>query len=461
MGSIAPTSLTRAAARAFTLALSAALSCAAAVGGTAGVAHADEVRRQQWQLAALDVRDAWKLSTGKGVVVAVIDSGVDATHPDLVGQVLPGIDLVADAAGGTTDAQADPGPSVTSTKAGGTDPVGHGTTVAGLIAGSNKDSSGVVGIAPGAKILPVRVLDQQNKYDDPAIVAKGVRWAVDHGADVINLSLGGATRSEAIATALRYAAAKDVIVVACTGNIATDPSIKEVWYPAREPGVVAVAGLDAGVANDPASATPTPAGQTSGGTGGSDALWSGSLTGPETVLTAPAVNLTGAKPGGGYWQVQGTSFAAPLVAGAASLVRARYPRMSAANVINRLIETATDLGPEGRDDRFGFGEVNPVAALRAPVPEVAVNPLTAAPARSAPPVVRSASPSVPATPREGGAAPLPATSAALPGINQLADSRQVGSSVAIGLVAVFLIMICGAAGVLVHHRRRLRRQSVL
>ncbi|MGW5671106.1 type VII secretion-associated serine protease mycosin, partial [Micromonospora sp. NPDC003776] len=293
----------------------------------------DQVRAEQWQLDQLNARTAWRTSTGRGVVVAVVDSGVDGSHPDLAGQVLPGIDLVSpDGADGP-------------------DPVGHGTTVAGLIAGRDDDDRGVVGLAPDARILPVRVLDDENRYDDALIVAKGVRWAVDNGARVINLSLGGSGDSPALAAALDYAFARDVVVVACTGNLATSTSPK-VWYPAREPGVIAVAGLERN---------------------GKD-LWSGSITGHETVLTAPATALYGARPGG-YWRVQGTSFASPLVAATAALIRSRYPRMSAGDVVNRLISTAKDLGPTGRDDRFGYGLVDPVAALTTDVPSVGANPL--------------------------------------------------------------------------------------
>lgn len=432
MGAIAPVSLPRAAARGLVTAAFALLTCLVA----AQPAAADQTRSTQWQLNALDAKHAWKVSTGSGVIVAVLDSGVDAGHPDLAGQVLPGVDLV-DGGDGRVD------------------PVGHGTTVAGLIAGRADDNTGVAGIAPGAKILPVRVLDKLNKYDDPAVIAAGVRWAVDHGATVLNLSLGGALRSDAIAEALRYAAARDVVVVACTGNVATDPSIREVWYPAREPGVVAVAGLSGGA---PPSVRPVTSPSAAGGRGGgADGLWSGSLTGPETVLTAPADNLTGARPGGGYWQVQGTSFAAPLVAAAASLVRSKYPAMSAANVINRLIGTAKDLGPAGRDDRFGYGEVDPLAALRESVEEVAANPLTVTPpkAGSGKPAKANTSATAAPTPREGGAAPLPSIeAAALADAPQAPEGEPVGSSVTVGLVATLLILIVGAAGVLVHHRTR-------
>ncbi|PWR14220.1 type VII secretion-associated serine protease mycosin [Micromonospora sicca] len=297
----------------------------------------DQVRQEQWQLDELQARTAWHDSTGRGVIVAVIDSGVDGAHPDLAGQVLPGIDLVSpDGAEGP-------------------DPVGHGTTVAGLIAGRNDDDRGVVGLAPDARILPVRVLDDENRYDDAMIVAKGVRWAVDNGARVINLSLGGSGDSPALAAALDYAFARDVVVVACTGNLASSTGTK-VWYPAREPGVLAVAGLERSTQN----------------------LWSGSITGHETTLAAPATALFGARPGGptgGYWRVQGTSFASPLVAATAALVRARFPQMSAGDVVNRLITTAKDLGPTGRDDRFGYGMVDPVAALTADVPPARRNPL--------------------------------------------------------------------------------------
>ncbi len=338
-------------------AATAVVSAIAAVGVTAvpTPAAADWIRDEQWQLRELNAATAWRYASGAGVTVAVIDSGVDATHPDLRGQVLPGIDLVD----GATDGRVDH--------------VGHGTTVAALIAGRTDDRSGVSGLAPGAKILPVRVLDDENRYDDAAVVARGLRWAVDHGAGVVNLSLGGAARSEALADAITYASRHDVVLVACTGNRERtdrestggpgagnrDGSQRDgsppVWYPAREPGVVAVAGLV--------------------GTG--ERLWPGSITGDPTVLTAPADRLLGARPGG-YWWVQGTSFAAPLVAASAALVRSRWPGLDAPNVVNRLVRSAHDLGPAGRDAWYGFGEVDPLAALTAPIATVRTNPLTTA-----------------------------------------------------------------------------------
>jgi type VII secretion-associated serine protease mycosin len=296
----------------------------------------DAVRAEQWHLKTLNVPGAWTYASGAGVTVAVLDSGVDAHHVDLEGQVLTGLDLV--------DAKGDAD----------TDLVGHGTTVSAIIAGKD-DASGVVGIAPKARILPVRVLDRENRYDDAMIVAKGVRWAVDQGARVINLSLGGSGSSAALAAALDYAFARDVVVVACTGNAGASTSTG-VWYPAREPGVLAVAGMERD----------------------GDALWSGSITGKETVVTAPATHLVGARPSG-YWRVQGTSFAAPMVSGTAALIRSRWPTMPAGEVVNRIIRSATDVGPTGRDGTFGFGMVNPTAALTMEIPAVVSNPLDTSP----------------------------------------------------------------------------------
>jgi type VII secretion-associated serine protease mycosin len=285
-------------------------------------------------LTGLDAAIAWQHSTGVGVVVAVLDSGVDAGHPDLAGRVLPGKDFVD----GSTDGRVDP--------------VGHGTAVASLIAGTAGGTAG--GLAPDATILPVRVLDEHNRYRTSATVAAGVVWAVRQGADVINLSLGGERDSAPLAAAIDFALAHDVVVIACTGNAREGDKLGRVWYPAREPGVVAVSGL---LHAD-----------------GALRHWPRSLTGPETVLSAPAV-LTGAAPGGGFRAVQGTSFSAALVAATAALVRARWPEAPAGEVVNRLVATAADLGEPGRDRLYGFGAVDPVEALTAEVGAVPANPL--------------------------------------------------------------------------------------
>jgi len=304
-----------------------------------GAANADDIRPKQWQLDALHAADAWAQSTGAGTIVAVLDSGVDANHVDLRGKVLPGADFVKSTDGSGGD--------------GHEDPVGHGTSVAALIAGHN-DPDGVVGLAYDAQILPVRVLDSDNRYDDAGVVARAVRWAVDNGADVVNLSLGGVGKSPELAEAITYALSREVVVIACTGNVDSAKDDEQaVWFPARMPGVVAVSGL-------------SPDGE----------FWDGALTGTETVLAAPADHLTSAHPDG-YWNIQGTSFAAPLVSATAALIRAKYPDMTAANIINRLIFTAADLGKPGRDEVYGFGRVNPVGALAPEIPAVTSNPLVA------------------------------------------------------------------------------------
>jgi type VII secretion-associated serine protease mycosin len=386
----------------------------------------DDIRDEQWSLTELGMTEAWTRSTGAGVTVAVIDSGVDDTHVDLTGRVLPGFDLVGSGGDGTDD------------------PVGHGTTVAALIAGV-PDDAGIVGMAPDARILPIRVLDKQNRYDDAQVVAKAVRLAVDNGAKVINLSLGGLGSSPALATAIDYAFVKDVVVIACTGNAsASAPS--EVWYPAREPGVVAVTGLE------------------QNGT----SLWSGSITGTETVLSAPATDLIGARPGG-YWRVQGTSFAAPMVAATAALIRARWPQMSAATVVNRLITTADDLGAPGRDAQYGFGMVNPVAALSDGLPEARGNVLDDEPPpgdsgfgtapRAGDDSVEAGGPPPPpgrgVDPAPGGAA-QPDASGALPSANQRGRGL-LGGALGGGLV---LIAIAGLYLITLHRLPRARsRQS--
>jgi subtilisin family serine protease len=215
--------------------------------------------------------------------------------------------------------------------------------------------------------------------------------------------------------------------------------------------VVAVAGL-VGADATPAPASPIPGGGGGGSSGSTESLWTGSLTGAPTVLSAPAVNLLGAKAGGGYWRVQGTSFAAPLVAATASLIRSRYPTLTAPNVINRLISTARDLGKPGRDSQYGYGEVDPVAALRAEVTPINANPLgavpppaTAAPSQS--PTVKSsgqgsdvpgraAAPKAPPTPDQAtDGMGLAARAAAM--------ERRLGPSAAIGTLVAAVLFVFG------------------
>ena len=342
------------------------------------------------------------------MTVAVIDSGVDANHPDLRGQVLKGADFVD----GTTDGRSDV--------------VGHGTTVAALIAGRGDDSNGVIGLAYQAKILPVRVLDPQNEYDSADQVARAVRWAVDHGARVINMSLGSADAAPVLSDAVSYAFRHDVVVVACDGNLSNNRGTA-VWHPARQPGVVAVAGVER-----------------------TGMFWDGSLQGPETVLTAPSADITGAHPGGTYWRVNGTSFAAPLVTATAALIRSKYPKLSAATVISRLILTAWDFGPKGRDPEYGYGIVNPAKALTADVPATATNPLLAGP-----PANRGGQQTAPGSPDKPG----PPTSVGTPqaGPERATDRFWPGvvyALLALSCVALVMFAVLIVVGLLLLRRRR-------
>lgn len=303
------------------------------IGPPAAVAAPTIADRQRWYFDLLQIPAAQKISTGQGVVIGVVDSGVQASHPDLRGQVLAGKGVNGEAADGRSDKVA-----------------GHGTLMAGIIAGIGGGADHVAGIAPGAKILPVAV------GEDKALTASvdGIRWAADNGAKVLNLSWGVDTQpSQSMIDAIGYALSKDVVVVAAAGNRGDGDSA--VISPARIRGVIAVTGIG-----------------TDGGFWGAQ-----SVEGPGAVLAAPAQDIVGAsaKAQSGYGNTGGTSSAAAIVSAVAAMVRAEYPDMDAANVINRLVETADDKGPTGWDGQYGVGIVNPVAALTADIPAVDRNPL--------------------------------------------------------------------------------------
>ena len=307
-------------------------------GAAPAMAAPANVREAQWYLTPLKIPQAQQVTRGAGVVVAVVDTAIDGNHPDLAGQVLQGTGIGAAPGNGW-----------------GTDrSTVHGTGMASLIAGRGGDPMRLLGIAPDARILPVAT-PQDARGPDPRSVAEGIRWAADHGAKVINVSSGhtGAPLSEEI-DAVRYAMAKDAVVVAGVGN--TSAGMIHVISPASIPGVVAVSGVVQ-----------------------SGDFWSGSATGPQTVVAAPAKDIPVAVPSvessSGYDIGNGTSDSTAIVSGVVALIRARYPKLDAANVINRLIRTARDNGDPGRDPLFGFGTIRPLDALTADVPAVSRNPL--------------------------------------------------------------------------------------
>jgi len=332
----------------------------------AGPAQADSIRSGEYWLDGYGVTKAWKESRGAGVKVAIIDSGIDTAHPDLKGSVVEGTDVSgAGNAGGTKSIGAKPehGTLVASLLAG----RGHGTRpkptssptpgkAAPTVQNMGAGPDGMVGVAPEAQLLSVSTwLGSPNpagKSDEDQI-PEAVRWAVDHGAKVINISLGSSSPDwpQSWDAAFLYAEQKDVVVVAAAGNRGSGNI--QVGAPATIPGVVTVAGLD----------RKNTASQDS------------SSQGISIAVAAPAEELEGALPGGGYATWSGTSGAAPIVAGVAALIRSKYPEMSAKQVINRIVTTAKDVGDPGRDPLYGFGILDAEKALTADVPEAQSNPL--------------------------------------------------------------------------------------
>ncbi|MEV4462687.1 S8 family serine peptidase [Micromonospora echinofusca] len=302
-------------------------------------ARADTVRGLQWYLDELKIPQAHKLTKGKGVTVAVIDTGVNPDLPDLRGQVLPG-------KGVTSGTAADGRRDDDTRKA-------HGSAMAGIIASRGGGVMRHLGIAPEAKILPVAM---GNSFDS-ADLSAGIRWAADAGADVINMSVGTGTAAtpDEIA-AVRYALDKNVVLIASAGNRLQNDRV--VTSPANIPGVVAVTGLAK-----------------------NGEFFAQSATGREAVLAAPMQEIISPRStsvsSNGYGIGSGTSDAAAITSGVAALVRAKYPDLDAANVVNRLIRTARDKGPDGRDSQYGFGAIDPLAALTRTVPAVDAHPLLA------------------------------------------------------------------------------------
>lgn len=304
---------------------------------TSGTAHAagEGIQERQWGLEAINVREAWKTTRGEGVTVAVLDTGVDGTHPDLAGSVLEGEDLVGFGAERGDDAWAR-----------------HGTAMAGIIAGHGHgpgDSKGVLGVAPEVEILPVRVLLEEDDPDQEkarrtrgGALAEGIRWAVDNGADVINLSLGDDSDSAhpdaQQDAAVRYALSKGVIVVASAGNDGKDGD--HISYPAAYPGVIAVAAVDQTGERAPFS-----------------------TRGWYATVSAPGKDVIIIEPDRLYYEGWGTSAAAAFVSGAAALVTAAHPDLTPAQVKQLLADTAQNTPPGGRSDALGTGIVDPAAAI--------------------------------------------------------------------------------------------------
>jgi len=301
------------------------------------VAHADGIRAQQWALDAMHTQQAWQTTKGKGITVAVLDTGVEADHPDLVGNVLPTKDMIGFGAEQGDRAWAR-----------------HGTAMAGIIAGHGHgpgDADGVMGIAPEAKILPVRVILEDGdtargkaRSTRGNALAEGIRWATDHGADVINLSLGDDSASAhpepAEDEAVQYALKKNVAVVASAGNGGDKGD--HVSYPAAYPGVIAATAVDRfGIRAS-----------------FSTRRW-------YATVSAPGDKIVIADPDHKYYEGWGTSAASAFVSGAVALIKAAHPGLTPAQIKQLLEDTARNPPAGGRDDSRGFGMIDPAAAIKA------------------------------------------------------------------------------------------------
>ncbi len=319
------------------------------------------VTETPWAQRWLDYEQAWRFSTGRDVVVAVIDTGVDAEHPQLRGRVLPGIDVVETSplqSSATTregdpggDADDDPGEGETNSGRseqkilGNFDCHGHGTFVAGIIAATKSSDNPFFGVAPDATILPLRQ-DRGNGNGTAGGMARAIVDAVDAGANVINISSSVGQYAQVLADAVDYATANDVLVIASVSNngaLATPTTS----FPAALPGVVSVGSID-------------EAGQRS----------DTSETGTELDLVAPGQQVTSTLANTDGLGVQnGTSYATPFVAGTAALVRSRFPELTASQVAHRLTVTSDYSGRSRPNEEYGWGVLNPVRALTAQLPE--------------------------------------------------------------------------------------------
>ncbi|GGQ89662.1 type VII secretion-associated serine protease mycosin [Streptomyces pilosus] len=356
-----------------------------------------QFKARPWSLQRVLLDELWQdTGQGKGVRVAVIDTGVDDDNPQLTAAVdkAAGLDLLAPGKG------ADPT----------NDEVGHGTKVAGIIAARPREGTGFVGLAPAATIIPIRQNDADSSGDSDSM-ARAIDHAVARGADVINISQDTAkplSATSALAESVRKAIARDVVVVASAGNDGLDGKAKKT-YPAAFDGVLAVASSDR---NNERAAF--------------------SQAGAFVGVAAPGVDIVSTVPGGGQCTDSGTSFSAPFVAGVAALLKEKHPDWTPAQIVTRIEQTA-ERSVNGHDDFVGWGVVDPVRAVQE-------SGLTDPPSSPTPDpgVARAQSPDV---------APFSLAETA-------AERDERHAAYALGVTAVLVTVITGGAVALRDLRRR-------
>jgi subtilisin family serine protease len=279
----------------------------------------DERYPSQWHLPKISAPDGWDLNTGAETVpIAIIDSGVDPTHPDLRDKLIAGYNFL----GNNTDTQ---------------DVRGHGTAVAGSAAAMTDNGTGIAGVAWNNPIMPLVVLnadDYATYYD----IARAINYAADNGVRIMNISIGGSSASSTLQNAVNYAWNKGAVIFACAHNYSTETP----YYPAACANVVAV------------SATTS-----------SDTRASFSNYGDWVDISAPGVAILTTNRGGGYGSWSGTSFSSPITAGVAALILSANPSLTNAQVVDILTQTADDLGTTGFDKYFGYGRVNAFQSILA------------------------------------------------------------------------------------------------
>lgn len=268
-----------------------------------------------WHLPMMELPSAWETSTGNGTVVAVLDTGVDSSHPDLFANLITGTNAV-DGYSDTSDIH------------------GHGTRVSGVVAATSNNATGVASIAWDSVVMPIRVTNSSDGVAYFSDIANGLVWAADHGADVANISYD-VTASSSVNSAAQYMMGKGGVVVVAAGNSGSNPGYSDSPY------MISVSATDS-----------------------SDTKTSWSSYGDYVDVAAPGAGIITTSKGGGYASVSGTSFASPATAAVAALIRSANPGLAPADIEAVLEQSAVDLGLEGRDTFYGYGRVDAAAALQ-------------------------------------------------------------------------------------------------